>query len=84
MSTKPRELPDGSPCISVPNVDMGGGSKRIVEVTCGWSLVQLEVKVAVEVAAHELVNLLLARRVQVLAERKGQAIQERSLSATFC
>ena len=29
-------------------------------------LVQLEVEVAVEVAAHELVDLLLARRVQVL------------------
>ena len=55
-----------------------------MEVTCGWSLVQLEVEVAVEVSAHELVYLLLARRVQVLAERKGQAIQERSLSATFC
>ena len=29
-------------------------------------LVQLEVEVAVEVAAHELVDLLFARRVQVL------------------
>ena len=29
-------------------------------------LVQLEVEVAVKVAAHELVDLLLARRVQVL------------------
>ena len=30
-------------------------------------LVQLEVEVTVEVAAHELINLLLARSVQVLA-----------------
>ena len=36
-------------------------------------LVQLEVEVAVEVAAHELVYLLLARRVQVLVVAAGGA-----------